>query len=93
MNFDLRLHLGIYFSNPNKIDVTDCVSDEFYQLFKQTSNKNSQVYDDVFKCLPSDNIYNFEVLATYRDRPCLSKDDPVKVDIFLFKIDKKSIIL
>ena len=78
---NVRLHLGIYFENPKKIDVKDCVSDEFYKLFKETSNKNTRVYDDVFKCLPSDNILNFEDLSTYSTKDCLMKSDPVQVKI------------
>lgn len=74
-----RLHLGIYWDNPKQIDVKDCVSDEFYNLFKSTSSQNTKVYDEVFKCLPSDNILNFEILATYRDQNCIVKNDPVKV--------------
>jgi phospholipase D1/2 len=73
-----RLHLGVYFDNSKKIDVNDCVSDEFYNMFKSTSNQNTRVYDEVFKCLPSDNILNFEILASYRDQNCLVKTDPVK---------------
>ena len=77
-----RLHLGIYFDNQKRIDVNDCVSDEFYNLFRSTSNQNTSLYDEVFKCLPSDNILNFDDLATYKDRICLIKTDPVKVNSF-----------
>ena len=71
--------MGIYFDNPKQIDVKDCTSDEFFNLFKTTSSQNTRVYDEVFKCLPSDNILNFDILATYRDQNCLVKSDPVKV--------------
>ncbi|RNA08030.1 phospholipase D2 isoform X3 [Brachionus plicatilis] len=71
-----KLHLGIYFNNPNKIDVQDCVCDQFYDYFRSVSAQNTQTYDDVFKCLPCDNITNFEILATYGDQKCLSKSDP-----------------
>ena len=77
--FILRLHLGVYFNNPNHVDVNDCVSDEFYNRFRLTSSENTRLYDDVFKCLPSDNILNFEDLAKYGNQSCLSKTDPEKV--------------
>ena len=74
-----KLHLGIYFNNPNKVDVKDPVSDEFFNHFRATSHQNTLVYDEVFKCLPSDNILTFENLATYSTLPCLSKINPIKV--------------
>lgn len=74
------MHVGAYFNNPNKIDVQDCVSDQFYNYFRSVSAQNTKVYDDVFKCLPSDNIKTFEILASYADQQCLSKTDPNKVN-------------
>ncbi len=57
----------------------DCVSDEFYALFRRTSRKNTIVYDDVFKCLPSDNVLTYAALTSYADRSCLCVHDPRKV--------------
>jgi phospholipase D1/2 len=79
-----KLHLGVYFKNPNKIDVQDCCTDEFYNTFRATSHQNTLVYDQVFKCLPSDNILTFEHLTTYSTTPCLSKTNPIKVLFFDF---------
>lgn len=73
--------MGIYFNNPKKIDVQDCVCDEFYSLFRTTSHLNTVVYDNVFKCLPSDNILSFESLSSYTSKPSLSKYDPIKVTL------------
>jgi len=82
-----RLHLGIdnqiNDNNSVNIDVSDCVCDEFYELFRDCSSKNTIIYDDVFKCIPSDNILTFSDLKTYELRPSLSKSDPVKVIRFL----------
>ena len=74
-----RLHLGIHFENPKRINVNDCVSDEFYNFFKGTSSQNTRIYDEVFKCLPSDNILNFNTLANYSNSDCLVKQDPLQV--------------
>ena len=38
-----KLHLGIDAKNPTRIDVTDCVCDEFFLNFKRVSRKNTQV--------------------------------------------------
>jgi hypothetical protein len=73
-----RLHLGIYFDNPDKIDVKDCVSDEFFAKFRDTSHQNTNTYDGVFKCLPSDKILTFDNLANYTAYSCLSKSNPIK---------------
>ncbi|CAF0731365.1 unnamed protein product [Brachionus calyciflorus] len=73
-----KLHLGIYFNNPKKIDVQDCVSDEFYEYFRSVSKKNTQIYDEVFKCLPSDNITDFQILSSYTQSSALYKTDPLK---------------
>jgi phospholipase D1/2 len=78
------LHLGIYFDNPKRIDVNDCVSDEFFNLFKSTASTNTKTYDEVFKCLPSDNILTFQELALYSKKDCLAKNDPVKVSFSIF---------
>ena len=74
-----RLHLGIYFDNSDQIDVSDCVCDEFYSMFRAVSNQNTKIYDEVFKCIPSDNILTFADLKNYLNKPSLSKTDPVKV--------------
>jgi phospholipase D1/2 len=66
-----KLHLGTYFDNSNKINVNDCISDEFYKLFQKISNDNTNAYDKVFKCIPSDNIDTFKDLASYTQQDCL----------------------
>lgn len=71
--------MGIYFKNPDLIDVSDCVCDEFFYNFKLVSNKNTQIYDQVFKCLPSDNIQTLQTLKTYSYQSCLNKSDPSQV--------------
>lgn len=74
-----KLHLGIYFDNPKKIHVTDCTSDEFYRLFQKISNDNTNAYDQVFKCIPSDNIKTFKDLAAYTQQECLLMTNPRQV--------------
>ncbi len=71
-----RLHLGIYFNNPNRIKVDDCTSDEFYNYFRTVSKTNTNAYDEVFKCIPSDHILTFNDLSNYGMNLSLSKTDP-----------------
>ena len=44
-----KLHIGIDTINPNRIDVTDCVCDEFFLNFKKVSRKNTQVASFFYK--------------------------------------------
>ena len=78
-----KLHLGIYFNNPERIDVSDIVSDEFWNMFRRVSRENTLIYDDVFKCMPSDNILTFDDLKNYTSRDSLRKSDPVLVSTTL----------
>lgn len=73
-----RLHLGIYFNNPNKISVKDCASDQFFSLFKKVSKQNSKIYEDLFKCLPSNEAKTFESMTEFVNQPKLAKTDPNK---------------
>ncbi|CAF5048175.1 unnamed protein product [Rotaria sp. Silwood1] len=40
--------LGIQFDNPNNIEVTDRVSDEFYSYFQDVAKQNTLIYEKVF---------------------------------------------
>ena len=78
------MHLGI---KNNNIDVNDCCSNEFYKLFRQISHENTLIYDEVFKCLPSDNILNFTDLRNYPNNPSLNKSNPYEVNkTFFFQL-------
>lgn len=66
-------------NNPNNIDVRDCGSNEFYKLFREISHENTLIYDEVFKCLPSDNILNFNDLRNYPNSQSLNKTNPYEV--------------
>ncbi len=74
-----RQHLGIYIKNPKNIDVSDCTSDEFYTFFRETSKKNTETYDEVFKCIPSDNILKFQHFSEYSSAIGLRITNPLEV--------------
>lgn len=73
-----KLHLGIYYNNPNKISVMDCASDRFFRFFKRVSAQNSRIYEDVFKCLPSNEARTFTSMNEFVSQPKLAKTDPNK---------------
>ena len=53
--------------------------DEFYERFKETSKINTETYDKVFKCIPSDNIRTYGDFATYCNQESLNKSNPYEV--------------
>ena len=67
------------------VNVNDCVSSDFYRLFKSVSHQNTLIYDEVFKCLPSDKILNFNDLKNFTKQPSLSKTEPADAKLKLEK--------
>ncbi|XP_028173294.1 phospholipase D1 [Ostrinia furnacalis] len=65
-----REHLGLlgedldYFG----IDMDDPCSDEFYKnVWQATSRRNTDVYEEVFHCLPTDSVHTFAELKKYQE--------------------------
>ncbi len=77
-----KIHLGIAQSNPARIDVSDCAADSFYQMFRNISHQNSLVFEQVFKCIPSDNLLTFKSVQNNHKQACLKNTDPVEVSSF-----------
>lgn len=75
--FLFREHLGLLDFDPDRrIDVTDPVSDAFYNgIWRRTSNRNTRIFDEVFKCIPTDNVQTFASLKAYLVEEPLSKTD------------------
>ncbi len=71
--------LGITSSNPDNIDLTDPVSDEFYYFFRDNAKKNTLIYEEVFATLPSDRVRRFDQVSQYTEVPKLKDTDPIKV--------------
>ncbi|CAF4011620.1 unnamed protein product, partial [Rotaria sp. Silwood2] len=72
----LRMLLGIQFENPNNIDITDPVSDEFYTYFRNVARKNTLIYEEVFASMPTDHVRKFDQVAGYNDAPKMKDTDP-----------------
>ena len=75
--------LGIQFENPKNIDVTDPVSDAFYEFFRDTATKNTLIYEEIFATLPSDRVRKFDQVGQYTDGLRLKDTDPVQVCVQL----------
>uniref|UniRef100_A0A1I8MGT7 Phospholipase n=1 Tax=Musca domestica TaxID=7370 RepID=A0A1I8MGT7_MUSDO len=73
-------HLGLLDPDAERmrIDVTDPVIDQFWNfMWRRISKRNTDIYDEVFKCVPNDNIKTFASLRKYQEEsPPLCKTDP-----------------
>lgn len=81
--FLFKEHLGLLDPDPNRmvIDVTDPVIDTFWNGFwKRISSRNTEIYDNVFKCIPTDNVQSFVALKKYLEEPGLYKTDEIAAD-------------
>ncbi|CAM4837439.1 unnamed protein product [Rotaria magnacalcarata] len=65
------------FKNEQEINVDDPCSDEFYEYFRQTAKRNSQIYEEVFSTLPSNQVKTFVGVEKYAQRPKLKETDPL----------------
>jgi phospholipase D1/2 len=61
----------------------DCASDSFFEMFKSVSRQNSKIYEDVFKCLPSNQAKTFKSMNDFVNSPKLANTDPNKAKQFL----------
>ena len=72
--------LGIHLENPKQIDVSDPVSDDFYNFFRAVAKKNTTIYEEVFGTVPTDRARNANQLNAYRMMPILKNIDPIQVE-------------
>ncbi|CAF4783231.1 unnamed protein product, partial [Rotaria sp. Silwood1] len=70
--------LGIQFKNPNNIDITDPVSDEFYSYFQDVAKQNTLIYEEVFATIPTDRTRTFAQVTAYNDMTKMKDTDPIK---------------
>ncbi|CAF1604490.1 unnamed protein product [Rotaria sp. Silwood1] len=68
----------IQFENPNNIDITDPVSDEFYTYFRQVARKNTEIYEKVFGTIPTNQIRTFAQSSKYSDAKYMRDTDPLR---------------
>lgn len=64
---------------PRRHDISICdpVCDQFWHhTWRRISTRNTEIYDEVFKCIPTDYVKTFASLRKYQEEPPLSKSDP-----------------
>ncbi|CAK9803892.1 Phospholipase D1 [Anthophora quadrimaculata] len=70
-------HLGLFKTNED-IDVTDIIGESFYRdVWCARSNRNTEIYEEVFHCIPTDKVINFSMLKQYQDEEPLCLSDPL----------------
>lgn len=71
--------LGIQFENPQNIDLSDPVSDQFYKYFRDVARKNTLIFEEVFSTLPTDHVRKFEDVGPYTEVAKLKDTNPIRV--------------
>ncbi|XP_066597975.1 phospholipase D1 isoform X2 [Prorops nasuta] len=70
-------HLGILKSK-EKIDLTDIIRKSFYKdIWCVRSKQNTEIYEEVFHCIPTDKVVNFSMMKQYQDEIPLCTSDPI----------------
>lgn len=71
-----REHLGLLRSK-DKINIDDIVKKSFYRdIWCERSKRNTEIYEEVFRCIPTDNVVNFSMLKIYQNETPLCSYDP-----------------
>lgn len=72
-----REHLGLL-KTKEEININDILIKSFYKdIWCARSKKNTQIYEEVFQCIPTDKVVNFAMLKQYQDTIPLSSSDPL----------------
>lgn len=59
------------------ISVVDPTIDSFWNgVWLRTSKRNTRIFDEVFKCIPTDAVTSFSGLKKYQEELPMSKKDP-----------------
>nr|XP_003701686.1 PREDICTED: phospholipase D2-like [Megachile rotundata]XP_012136910.1 PREDICTED: phospholipase D2-like [Megachile rotundata] len=70
-------HLGLFKTNED-LDVTDIIKKSFYRdVWRARSYRNTEIFEEVFHCIPTDVVVNFNILKAYQADEPLSSSDPL----------------
>ncbi|KAK0153606.1 Phospholipase D1 [Merluccius polli] len=80
-----RMILGA--NTDSSIDVSDPISDHFYkEVWMATAARNANIYQMVFRCLPSSDVRSILDLEGYLSKPGLEKEDPARAQEELLRV-------
>ncbi|KAF5292508.1 hypothetical protein FQR65_LT01653 [Abscondita terminalis] len=83
-------HLGLLGKEEEDIaiSVMDPISDEFYKnVWYDTARKNTEIYEQIFHCIPTDEVETFFGLRKYKEKTPLYYKDPEKTEELLDRIN------
>lgn len=75
----IRTYIGLIDPDPERIpiNITDPTIDSFWNgTWQRTSSRNTKIYDEIFKCIPTDAVTTFSALKKYQDEIPICKSDP-----------------
>jgi phospholipase D1/2 len=87
--FLFKEHLGLLDPNPQRppVNVTDPTIDAFWNgVWRRTSRRNSEIFSEVFHCIPSDMAKTFAAMKKYCEEPTISKQNPEQAEKELKRI-------
>lgn len=59
------------------IKIIDPTIDSFWNgVWLRTSIRNTRIYDEVFKCIPTNSVISFAGLKKYLEEPPMAKTNP-----------------
>jgi len=91
-----REHLGVETdeSGVDSVDISDPIADSFYKgTWMHRAAVNTNIYDKVFRCSPSDSITSFEKLNAMKSNLSLAITDPVSARTHLSEIKGHLVLL
>jgi phospholipase D1/2 len=73
-----REHLGLLDHRHRHIDINDPIISSFWHgQWRAISQRNTELYDEIFRCIPNDNITTLAQIKRYQeDNPSLCRVDP-----------------
>ncbi|XP_026831180.1 phospholipase D2 isoform X3 [Ooceraea biroi] len=72
-----REHLGLM-NIRDDINIDDAIIKSFYKdVWCARSKRNTEIYEEVFQCVPTDKIVNFAMLKQYQDEEPISLSNPL----------------
>ena len=70
-------HLGL--TDSDNADICDPTSDHFFfNVWESTATKNTDVYEEVFACYPSDKITTFDEIKSSRATTCIADSEKLQ---------------
>jgi phospholipase D1/2 len=77
--FLFKEHLGLLEPNPHRqpIDIIDPTIDKFWNgVWRRTSKRNTEIFDEVFHCIPTDVAKTFSAMKKYLEESTISRTRP-----------------